>query len=235
MIRINTIKIGNAEIFADEKLLNDLASHGGAPRSDELRKLDEEIRRAKRDLDTTTREHDKGTLRSHIEVLGRRAGQLRQAIVGELQQSYGREIVSLSQVFVQVDDITADQIFVLRQSEIDDIRELLAEVELDFEDEVDADSLREAALLFEHVQMLLKTAGDSEQKQQLQEMADRLNELLKGLLESEQATGSVSLNLSRSDLHDLQMMLGQNSDGNSILLLLVSILRRTWKKILQRR
>jgi uncharacterized protein with von Willebrand factor type A (vWA) domain len=234
-IRINTIKIGNAEIFADEKLLKELASNESSPRSEQLRKLEEELRRTKRDIETTAHDHEKVAMRSHAQALTQRIAELRDHIVVDIKRSYGREIETLSKTFVQVDDITTDQIFTLRQSEIEEIRQLLEEVEMDFEEDIDADSLREAALLFEHVQMLLQAAGDEGQRQQLQEMADHLHELLKGLIENEKSTGALGINIARSDLHDLQMMLGKTSGGMSILELLVIVIRKTWRKVVVRR
>jgi hypothetical protein len=235
-IRLNTIKIGNAEIFADEKMLNDLATQGSSPRQRELTRLEEELRRTKHDLASTAREAEKQSLRSHVETLGRRAGELRGTIVGQLQKSYGREIESLSKVFVQIDDISADAVFTLQQSEIDEIREIMSEVETDFSEGIDADSLREAALLFEHVQMLLKSAGDTAQKEQLQQIADRLTELLRDLLQSAPTHESFTGSLSRSDLHDLHMMLGKSSGaGASLVELLLAMVRRTWKKMFAKR
>ena len=98
-----------------------------------------------------------------------------------------------------------------------------------------ADSLREAALLYEHVQMLLRAGGDPEQIQQLQQMADRLAELLKDVLETSDAVDSAVRTMSRSDLHDLHMMLNINSSqGSSLLKLLLDMLRksfgRLWRK-----
>ncbi len=225
MIRINTIKIGNAVIVPDEKFLNDLASSGNSPEQRNLRQLEEELRRAKGSVSKSSSEN--------IHAIQRRISQLRAPIMERLHRTYGKEIELLSSVFVNVDDISADSIFTLRQSEIEEIRELLAEVEADFDTGIDADSLREAALLYEHVQMLLKTGGSQEQIQQLQEMAARLQELLKDVLETSTALDSAINNLSRADVHDLHMMLGMRSaqHGQSILSMLLNVLRRSWQKL----
>lgn len=236
MIRINTIKIGNAEIFADTKMLRDMASLGSSPDQRNLARLEEELRRSRHDLDLATIEAERKKIRAHIASTEGRAEQLRGLIVEKMTRTYGKEIELLSRVFVNVDDISADAIFTLHQSEIDEIRELLAEVEADFEEGIDADSLREAALLYEHVQMLLRAGGAQEQMRQLQELAQRLQELLKDVLETSEQIGEAVQNMSRSDLHDLQMMLHiRSSQGNSLLKLLLTVLRRSIGRLIIRK
>lgn len=236
MIRINTIKIGNAEIFADAKLLRDMASTGNSADQRTLARLEEDLRRSKHDLDLASIEAERRRIRAHISSIEGRAEELRGLIVEKMSRTYGKEIEGLSRVFVNVDDISADAIFTLQQSEIDEIRELLAEVEADFEEGIDADSLREAALLYEHVQMLLRAGGSREQIEQLEELARRLQELLKDVLETSEQIDAAVQNMSRSDLHDLQMMLHiRSSQGNSLLKLLLAVLKRSIGRFITRR
>ncbi|MBS1913528.1 MAG: VWA domain-containing protein [Bacteroidetes bacterium] len=224
-IRINTIKIGNATIIPDDKLLHDLARRGSSAEQRNLVQLEEELRITRAQVSKTS--SDKAV------SLARRVEQVRSAITDKLKRSYGREIEELSSVFVNVNDISSDAIFTLRESEIEEIRELLAEVEEDFQEGIDADALREAALLYEHVQMLLKSGGSESQMRQLQEMANRLNELLKDVLSASTAIDSATSRLSRTDIHDLHMMLGMRSSqsGQSLLALLLSVLRRSIGRI----
>jgi von Willebrand factor type A domain len=236
MIRVNTIKIGNAEIYADDKLLRDMASHGHSVDQRNLAGLEEEIRRSKLDLDHAASEAERRGIRSHLSAIQLRANELRNLIMSRLSRTYGKEIEGLSRVFVNIDDISADAIFTLRQSEIEEIRELLAEVETDFDEGIDADSLREAALLYEHVQMLLKAGGNPEQVRQLQEMSQRLAELLKDVLETSQEIDTAVQNMSRSDIHDLHMMLHiRSSQGNSLIKMLLAVLRRAVGRLITRK
>lgn len=231
-IRINTIKIGNAELYPDDKFLGHLAGQGDNADARNLARLEEDVRRSKIDLGRITIESERRSMGAHIASTQSRADQLRALLVDRLKLTYGREIETLSTVFVNIDDISADAIFTLRQSEIDEIRELLAEVEMDFEDGVDADALREAALLYEHVQMLLKAGGDAEQMEQLQQMADRLSELLKDVTETTDAVDSAVRKMSRSDLHDLHMMLNiKSSQGGSLLKMLLAMIRRSFGRL----
>lgn len=234
-IRINTVKIGSAEVYADDKLLADTAARGTSMEQTSLAKLEEELRRTKFDLDNSSIDAEKRNLRSHFRAVTERADELRSQIVNRLRKTYGREIEYLSNVYVNIDDISADSIFQLQQSEIDELRELLAEVEEDFDGGVDADTLREAALLYEHVQMLLRSGGDHEQMRQLKELERRLKEMLGGLLgESDQQAATPGVkNMARSDLHDLKMMLRikGGGSGGSLLDMIVALVRKMWRLI----
>jgi hypothetical protein len=94
-IRLNTVKIGNAQIFAEDRELGELASRGGGPQQQELAKLEESLRRAEYDLRGAVTDSDRARLRSQVGALAHRVEQLRTTIVGRIRQTYGREIESL--------------------------------------------------------------------------------------------------------------------------------------------
>jgi hypothetical protein len=229
-IRINTVKIGNAQVFAEDRELRDLASRGSAPQQQELAKLEESLRRAEYDLRGAVTDGDRARLQSQVNGLVRSVEHLRGSLVEKLRSTYGHEIERLSSVFINVDDIATDEIFVLRQSEIDEVRELVREVEMDFDEGVDADALREAAVLYEHVQLLLEmAAAGSDQRRDLEELSGRLQELLKDVLATEQRAASTLRGISRSDMRDLHLMLHMSAgEGDSFLALLMAIARRAW-------
>lgn len=234
-IRINTVKIGNAEIYADEKLLGELAVKGTSPESRTLAAMETELSQLRRKVELTGRDTHSGQIRSQIAGLVDRIGRLRSELVARIGASYGREIEELSTLFIQVDDISADAIFTLRHSEIEEIRELMVEVEMDFRDGVDADTLREAALLLEHVQMLLDQGGDPEQVRQLEEIKHRLEQLLG--TDTGTATpsdkGSPMHDLSSADRHDLKMMLRKGSaKGGSSLRAILRAIRELIRRVI---
>jgi len=233
-IRINTVKIGNAEIFADERLLAEIASRGSSPESKTLAAMEEEMRRLKRKIELTGRDASSGHLRLQMSGLVERTNRLRAELVARIGAVYGREIEQLSNVFIHVDDISADAIFTLRESEIDEIRELLMEVESDFREGIDADTLREAALLLEHVQMLLDQGGDAEQLRRLEEVKNRLEQLLNDVSGEQTIRGKVpsTQSVSSTDRHDLKMMMrGGQMQRASVLRALVRLIRETIRRL----
>lgn len=237
-IRINTIKIGNAQIYAEERELREIVAKGTSPQSIELAKLEESARRAEYAIGNAATDHERSRLRAEHHALVARMESLRGSLVEKMRSSYGREIESLSSIFINVDDLTADKIFVLRQSEIDEVRELVREVELDFDQVLDADSLREAAVLYEHVQLLLELAPEgSDEKRQLEELASRLEDLLKDVMMPNQASSSQLRGITRSDMRDLNLMLHRGAEGGrgSLLAMLLTIIRRALRIITPKR
>lgn len=235
-IRINTIKIGNAQIYAEDRELRELASRGSSPQAQELKGLEESLRRAEFDLRGAVTDADRARLQGQVVTISRRVEMLRSSLVERLRAGYGREIELLSAVFINIDDITTDEIFVLRQSEIEEVRELVREVELDFEEGLDADALREAAVLHEHVQLLMEMAPPgSEQRRELEEISKRLEELLRDVLSNESHGGASLRGISRADMRDLHLMLHMSAgEGGSVLALLLAMLRRAFRTLFQR-
>ncbi|MBL0332577.1 MAG: VWA domain-containing protein [Chlorobi bacterium] len=213
-IIINTIKIGSTTIVPDEKYLRDIASRGNAPRQKDLKKMEEELRHLKAELEFTAGTITSKALRSQITDMEHRTNQLKLMIIDDIKLKYGREIEYLSKVYVNINDLVLDDIFKLNQSEIDELKELLNAIELDFEGGFDADALREAALLYEHIQMLLHNAPNPNQKKQLEDMANNLQELLKDVGKTMSNNGSNMVSgVSSNDLRDIQMMLSSSKNG----------------------
>jgi hypothetical protein len=230
-IRLSTVKIGNAEVFPDERFLRDAAARSQSPQGRDIMRLEEEVRKLRFDLGIAASDGEKRVLESKIRGHERRIEEQRTAIMGRIREYFGREIEQLSNVFVNIDDLSADKIFTLSQHQIDEIRELLAEVEADFADGLDADSLREAALLYEHVQMLLNSAASADQVAELEQVAERLRQLMGDMLQNGQIPTGGTRGISRADLHDLHMMLQmQSTRGDSLAKLLLAMLRRVVAK-----
>ncbi len=234
-ISVNCVKIGDASIVPDEKLLRDLASRGSGTANRQLAGAEEQLRRARHDLSMAASDHDRRVLQNRVAGLERQCDDLRARIVGPMREWYGREIELLATVFVAVNDVSTDEIFSLQQPEIDELKQLLLEIEEDFGDGIDADSLREAALLNEHVQMLLRYADNPEHVEQLREIAERLRQLLGEMISSPEGARSLTRGISRDDAHDLQMMLQVQAERNdSFLRLLRLIFGRIVRRLLRR-
>lgn len=225
-ITINTVKIGDAKVAIDEKILRDEAARGSSPESHALVQIEERIHHLEAEMrNASTSRTDR--IQGEINSLRGQANRMREHIVQTMRGSYGREIEALSRVFVNVDDITADGIFHLSTRQIDELRSLVIEAEEAFREGIDAETLKEIALLYEHVSMLLKEA-DAETNAALQEMQNRLSNLLDDFMQSVgRSLGAAAAGIGRDDLRDLSMMLQSRSLGNnSLLTALLTVLRR---------
>ena len=226
MITINTIKIGDAKVALDEKILQDEAARGSSPESHSLAQIEERIRHLEFEMSnasTSRAERIQGEIRS----LKAQMSRMRQHIVEAMRAEYGREIESLSRVFVNVDDITADSLFHLTPEQLAELRELVLAAEQEFRRGIDAETLKEVAILYEHISMLLAEPVD-ENEGDLQELKEKLSGMLDDFVQS---TGrsliSGSSGIRRDDLRDLGMMLQHRSLGdNSLIATLLKLIRQ---------
>lgn len=225
-ITVNTIKIGDAKVAIDEKILQDEATRGSSPESHALAQIEERIHHLEVEMrNASTSRTDR--IQGEINSLRGQASRMRIHIVEHMRGSYGREIEGLSRVFVNVDDIAADSLFRLSKEQIDELHALVIEAEEAFREGIDAETLKEIALLYEHVAMLLKE-GDTENNAALQTMQSRLSSLLDDFMQSVgRSMGGAAAGIGRDDLRDLSLMLQTRSLGdNSLLAALLSMLRR---------
>ena len=225
-ITINTVKIGDAKVAVDEKILQDEAARGSSPESHALAQIEERIYQ----LSTEMRNASPSRMeRIQVEInsLKGQAQRTRRHVIENMRGEYGREIESLSRVFVNVHDITTDDIFKLSAEQLEELRQLVIAAEEAFRSGVDAETLKEVSLLYEHVMMLLDE-GESENNAALHEMETRLSELLDNFVEAVgRSMGGAASNIGRDDLRDLSMMLQHRSIGdNSLLAALLSLLRK---------
>lgn len=223
---VNTVKIGDAKVALDEKILHDEAARGSSPESHTLVKIEERIHY----LDVEMRNASPSRMQriqEEINSLKGQAERTRRHVIEHMRGEYGREIESLSRVFVNVDDITADEIFKLSPEHLEELRQLVIAAEEAFRAGVDAETLKEVSLLYEHVMMLLEE-GETENTAALHEMESKLSGLLDDFVQAVgRSMGGAASNIGRDDLRDLSMMLQHRSIGeNSLLATLFSLLRK---------
>ena len=228
-ITINTIKIGDAKVALDEKILQDEAARGSSPESHSLAQIKERIRH----LDFEVRNASPSRaerIATEIRSLKGQENRMQQHIIEHIFHEYGREIESLSQVFVNVNDITADSLFHLTPEQLAGLRDLVLAAEEEFRAGIDAETLKEVALLYEHLSMLLEEPVD-ENKASLREMKEKLSNLLDDFVQSiGRSTGSGPSKIGRDDLHDLSMMLQHRSLGDhSLVKALLNLLQQILK------
>ncbi len=209
-ITINTIKIGDARVALDPKILADEAARGNSPESHALAKVRDRIRHLEFEASNASTSRAE-RIRAEISSLTRQCEKMQTHIVDHMRAEYGREIETLSNVFVNVDDISADQIFNLNQEQIDALRKLVVAVSGAFRSGLDGETLKEVALLYEHISMLLEEEV-GEGKDQLREMKSELDGMLNDAAESLSTPGAGGRGgISRDDMRDLGFMMQHRS------------------------
>ena len=226
-ITINAIKIGDASIAFDEKILHDEAARGSSPESHSLARVEEQMRHLEYELANASTSRT-SRIQAEMEGLRNQANKMLRHIIESLRAEYGREIESLSRVFVNIDDISTDALFHLSPEQIEELRELVIAAEEEFREGVNGETLKEVALLYEHLSMLIEEA-DITEEEALREMQGRLSALLDNAAESfNRSTGLGGV--SRDDARDIGFMLQHRSFGDhSILKIFLDLVRRFLK------
>ncbi len=225
-ITINTIKIGDAKVAIDEKILHDEAARGSSPESHSLAEIGERIRHLEFEMTNASTSRIE-RIQAEVRSLKGQMERMRQHIVEHMRSEYGREIEAISRVFVNVDDITADSLFHLTPEQLAELRELVIAAEAEFKGGIDAETLKEVVLLYEHISMLLEEPVD-ENEPSLKELRNKLSGLLDDFVQSTgRSPGGGASGIRRDDLRDLGMMLQHRSLGdNSLIATLLQLLRR---------
>lgn len=209
-ITINTIKIGDATVALDHKILADEAARGNSPESHALARARDQIRHLEFEASnaSTTRAE---RIRSEIASLRRQCERMEHHIMEHMEAEYGREIESLSRVFVNIEDIATDEIFRLTPEQIRDLRLLVEAASEEFRGGLDGETLREVALLYEHISMLIEEC-DGEGRSDLETMQKELDGMLDNAASSLAGSGGVAGGgLTRDDLRDLGFIMQHRS------------------------
>lgn len=210
-ITINTIKIGDAKVALDSKILVEEAARGNSPESHALAKVRDRIRHLEFEASNASTSRA-ARIQAEIISLNRQCEKMQTHIVEHMRREYGREIESLSKVFVNVDDIAADEIFRLTREQVEALRKLVVAVSSAFKSGLDGEILKEVALLYEHISMLLEEET-GEGKEELREMKGDLDGMLNDAAESMSSPGARG-GISRDDLRDLGFMMQHRSLGD---------------------
>ena len=209
-ITINTIKIGDAKVALDSKILADEAARGNSPESHALAKIHDRIRKLEFESANASTS-GANRIRSEVASLRRQSEKMERHIMEHMRAEYGREIEGLSKVFVNVDDIAADEIFQLTEEQIRELKKLVVAVSAAFRSGLDGETLKEVALLYEHISMLLEEET-GEGKDRLREMKGELDDMLNDAAESLSAPGASGRSgISRDDMRDLGFMMQHRS------------------------
>lgn len=209
-ITINTIKIGDATVALDPKILADEAARGSSPESHALAKVRERMRHLQ--FESTNASTSRAVrIRNEIQSLERQARATEERIVESMRSEYGREIEKLSKVFVNVDDLEMDEIFRLSDEQMNDLRNLVLAVSDAFRTGLDGETLKEVALLYEHISMLIEESA-GERLDELNSLKGELDGMLNAASESfNGASASAGGSVSRDDLRDLGFMMQHRS------------------------
>lgn len=199
-IRIHCVKIGDANIKPDPKvILNTIHSS-----ESEDAKVIRDIQHKVKDLEATVRatqtESRKSAINSEISYLQRQMQERLQRYAQRAMSNYGNEIIELSTIFVNVSDIDPKTLFTLPPERIQEFVELSKEILTLLKEDPSAEDAKLAAVLYDHLETVLRF--NDVHIETLSEQKHELGNILTHLLQQQSAK---ELQLQLSDTDQLQL------------------------------
>lgn len=225
-ITVNTVKIGHARMHIDAKVIEDQVFHSSSPETIRLRELVKQKRDLELQISTAAGHLRQESLRSQLGVVVKQIESLTERLGAFVSEHYGLEIQKLSTVYVNVDDISPEEMFSLPEdkvSELEDLAESLLDA-LRLERQVE--DIKRAAVLYDHLMLLMKY--NKIDASRFERAAKELEQMLDSILNK--PTSGVD-DMAISDLERIQLrnMLDIGSFSNSFSL--ARILRMLWVKL----
>ncbi len=231
-ITLHTVKIGNAVIRPNPAYVRDQILVGNSDQSKLLRKIEErerEVMKHLREASSGARKHQ-----YEAEIRGLRT-QKRKAVdtfTKHIEETYGTEIEHLSDIFIEIDDIDPGSVFGLREQRIGELREATNDMLNSISDPIEADEVKEAAILFNHLEFLTDHNPDNEE---LKEMAEQLKAELEQFIDEDDPDRSRSkVRINMKDHRQIMKLLKPmlNKRGTSLMTIIKLFLIRLKRKFL---
>jgi len=217
-IKIHTIKIGHAKIFASDKMIDDLifrGKFGNTKMMQDLLHQEHEIQHHLRHSEGHDKHHQ---YEQSLRYIHDQIRQQKDKLSEEFHKQYGHELERLSEVYIEIDDFDDAHLFRAEAEEIDDLEMLVASLEEDAEEFFTPEMTKKIAIMHEHINFLLKYETDPELCKRLEKIDERLRKLLMSAMNAEeddtqhsalnaQHSSSVSLPMTDEDIRDLHFLL----------------------------
>lgn len=200
MITISTVKIGHARMHVDAKVIEDQIYHSTDDDAMRLRDLIKQRRDAEQQLGTASGHMRQEALKGQIGALGRQIDNLMTRLGNHVSEHYGTEIQRLSQVYVNVDDMTPAEMFSLPEEKVVELEELADSLLEVLRSEHQIEDIKRAAVLYDHLILLMQY--NKIDAQRFGNSAKELQDMLKHILNDQ---GSSADDLSISDMERVQL------------------------------
>lgn len=155
-IVVNTVKIGRAKMPVDARAIEEYAYNSSRPDAQRMRNLLEQ----RRSLDASLR-NASGTMRtesikSQIGLIDSQISSLMQRISVDVEHQYNTEIQELSEVYVEIDDISAEEMFSFPEHKISELEQLAEALLEQLRTEHQVEDIKRAAILYDHLYLLMQ-------------------------------------------------------------------------------
>lgn len=229
---VNTVKIGHSRMHVDSKIIEDQIYHSRSDEAVRMKELIRQRRDVESDLSRASGHMRQESLRSQIGLIQRQIDTLTDRIAGEVTEHYGLEIRRLSSVYVEVDDIPADELFSFPEDKVAELEQLASALLDVLRNEHQVEDIKRAAILYDHLYLLMQY--NKTDAPRLERYAKELEQMLDHIL-NRPGTAAQDVSISDTERMQLRNMMegGVNAQRFSLTRLFRIVwlrLKRTWKR-----
>lgn len=160
VITLNAIKIGDATLAIDDKLIESLVRNSSSDDAIQLKDLVRQKHDIEVQMRSATGVHLMGTLSSRLNLVDRQIHALSERIAAGASEHFGSELRRLSRVYVNVPDLDASVVFRMSLQQWTELEELARALLSELRQEAQSEDLRRAAALYDHLHDLVKYNED---------------------------------------------------------------------------
>ncbi len=224
-ITVNTVKIGDARMLIDTKTIEDQVYHSKGEEAVRLRDLLEQKHDAEIALSSAAGNLRTEGLKSQLALLQRQIDTLMKRLGDKVTEEYGLEIQSLSTVYVEIDDIPAEEMFSFPEEKVQELVELSEALLQVLKEEHQVEDIKRAAILYDHLYLLMEY--NEVDAPRLERAAKELEDMLDHVLNK---PGSNADDASISDMERMQLRNMLEGGIGSKKFSLGQIVRMLWQK-----
>lgn len=227
-ITVNTVKIGHARMHVDSKVIEDQIYHSTSEDAVRLRELLKQKRDLELQTSTASGHLRQEALKSQIGLLQRQIDHLTEKLGAFISEHYGTEIQKLSTVYVNIDDIPAEQMFSLPEEKVSELEALAEALLAALAEEHQVEDIKRAAILYDHLYLLMQY--NKIDAPRLEKAAQELENMLDHILNAPN-TSAEDASISDMERMQLRMMLGSNAMAEKFSI--GRIVRMLWLRIVR--
>ena len=218
-ITVNTVKIGHSRMHVDAKIIEDQVYHSSSEDAMRLRALLDQRHQLESSLRVASGNMRSESIKSQLGLVERQISSLMDRLSAHVETSYGLEIQQLSSVYVEIDDISAREMFSLPEEQVAELEQLAEALLHELRTEHLIEDIKRAAILYDHLYLLMEY--NTVDAPRLEHVARELESMLDQIL-NRPANDAASLSISEMERMQVRHMLegGVSSGGMSLARLL---------------
>lgn len=214
-ITVNTVKIGHSRMHIDAKTIEDQVYHSSSEDAIRLRSLLDQRHQLESSLRVASGHLRSEGIKSQLGLIERQISSLMERLSSDVETNYGLEIQQLSTVYVEIDDISASEMFSLPEEQVAELEALAEALLHELQHEHLIEDIKRAAILYDHLYLLMEY--NSIDAPRLEHVARELESMLDQIL-NRPASDAASLSISEMERMQVRHMLegGVASGGMSL-------------------